>query len=222
MTRRFDHPDTLRIIDAETREMLEIRGGADKFLFADPRPYLNGRTLAEVAAEWEVSAPEAARRILREGNAAVMNLLLYDPGNTRYLAQKDWMMTCTDGRDPGPDREISHPRPFGAFTKKIRDLVLDEGLLTMPYAIRSMTGLAADFLGWSDRGYIREGYVADLAVFDVPRIQDRATFEEPKLLAEGTVHVMVNGAFALRDGVSTGALVGQPLVRGGSVFQPPE
>ena len=220
MVRRFDHADTVRIIDGQSREMLAIRGGADHLLFADPRPHLNGRTLADVAEEWGVPAPEASRRILRDGNAAVMNLGLYDPVNTRHLAQKEWMMTCTDGRDPGPGQAVTHPRVFGAFTKKIKDFVIDEGVISMPFAVRSMTGLAADFLEWHDRGYIREGMAADISVFDVARIQDKATYEEPQQFSEGTVHVLVNGAFALRDGTFTGTTAGRALVRGGGVFQP--
>ncbi|MFQ6046569.1 MAG: amidohydrolase family protein [Gemmatimonadales bacterium] len=199
--------------------MLAIRGGAHKLLFADPRPGLNGKTLAQVAEEWDVSASQAARRILREENAAVMNLDLYDGWNTRYLARKSWMMTCTDGRDPGPGQRIIHPRAFGAFTKKLEDFVIDEGLLTMPFAIRSMTGLAADFLAWTDRGYLREGYYADLTVLNPERIHARATFENPRQYSEGTVHVLVNGTFALRDGAPTGALAGRALVRGGSPYK---
>ncbi|MYI06253.1 MAG: D-aminoacylase, partial [Gemmatimonadetes bacterium] len=93
MARRFDHPDTVAIIDRQTREMLAIRGGAQRLLFADRRPELNGRTLQEVADEWDMEPPAAARRILRDGNAAVMNLGLYDVENLRYLAQGVWMMT---------------------------------------------------------------------------------------------------------------------------------
>lgn len=220
MVRRFEHPDTLAMIDSQSREMLAIRGGADRLLFADPRPNLNGRTLGDVAAEWGVSGPEAARRILREGNAAVMNLGLYDEENTRYLAQKPWMMTCTDGRNPGPGQNVTHPRVFGAFTKKLDDFVLEEGIITLPFAVRSMTGLAADFLEWTDRGYVREGYHADLAVLDTAQVEDLATYEEPQQFSRGTVHVLVNGQFALRDGTATGVLAGQPLVRGGAAFQP--
>lgn len=218
MVRRFDHPDTVAIIDRQTREMLAIRGGADKLLFADARPELNGRTLAQVAASWGLPAPEAARRILRERNAAVMNLDLYDTENTRYLAGKMWMMTCTDGRDPGPGQAITHPRVFGAFSKKLRDFALDDTVIELPFAVRSMTGLAADFLQWTDRGYLREGYAADIAVFDLAALRDLATYENPQQYAEGAVHVLVNGAFAIRDGESTGELAGRPLVRGGGVF----
>ena len=218
MVRRFDHPDTVQIIDAQTREMLAIRGGAARILFADQRPDLNGRTLQDVADEWGIDAPSAARRILRDGNAAVMNLGLYDIENIRYLAQLDWMMTCTDGRDPGPTRPVTHPRAFGSFTKKIRDLVLDEQLVALPFAVRSMTGLAADFLGWPDRGYIREGYAADIAVLDLDAVQDMATYENPHQYSRGTVHVIVNGTFAVRDGEATRALAGRSLLRGGVLY----
>ncbi len=218
MVRRFDDPDTVAVIDRQTREMLAIRGGAERLLFADRRSGLNGRTLQDVADEWGMAAPAAARRILREGNAAVMNLGLYDVENVRYLAQLNWMMTCTDGRDPGPTRPVTHPRAFGSFTKKIRDLVLDEQLITLPHTIRSMTGLAADFLGWPDRGYLREGYAADVTVLDLDAVDDLATYENPHQYSRGTVHVLVNGVFAIRDGEATMALPGRALVRGGGAF----
>lgn len=218
MVRRFDHPDTAALLDRETTEMLEIRGGAEKIRFADPRPELSGRTLADVAAEWGLSAPAAARRILRAGNASVNNLDLYDEWNTRHLAAKPWMMTCTDGRTPSPGQTRAHPRPYGAFTRKLRVFALEEGVIDLPFAIRSMSGLAADFLGWDDRGYLRPGMFADVAVLDPARIRDRATFDEPMLYSEGTLHVLVNGTFALRDGRPTGALAGVPVLRGGAVL----
>lgn len=215
LIRRFDTPDTAAILDVQTLEMLEIRGGAGKILIVDPRPDLNGKTLEAVAEAWELPVPEAVRRILRDGNAAVMNLDLYDIENTRYLATMPWMMTCTDGRTPSPDQVFSHPRPFGAFTRKLRLFVLDENVIDLPFAIRSMTGLAADFLGLVDRGYVAAGKRADLVVLDTIHLRDRATYEQPQLLAEGTVHVLVNGRFALRDGSGTGVLAGQALRRGG-------
>ncbi|MCA9739541.1 MAG: D-aminoacylase, partial [Gemmatimonadetes bacterium] len=102
MERRFDHPDTARILDRQTMEMLEIRGGADKILIVEPDPELNGKTLGQVAREWDLPVPQTVRRILRNGSAAVMNLDLYDTENTKILAREPWMMTCTDGRTPSP------------------------------------------------------------------------------------------------------------------------
>lgn len=218
--KRFDDPEIAARLDVETAEMLEIRGGAERIKFIDPRPHLNGRTLAELAAQLELPVPATVREILRDGNAGVMNLGLYDPVNTRLLAQETWMMTCTDGRDPRPDQVAAHPRVFGAFTKKIREYVIEEELLPMEFVIRSMTGLAADFLRLTDRGYVREGAYADLAVFDVARIRDVTTYEDPKHFSEGTVHVLVNGTFALKDNAHTGALAGSSILRGGEIFQP--
>lgn len=213
MVRRFGHPDTVTLITEATLGMLEIRGGAEKLLLADPRPELNGKTLAQVAEEWEISAPEAARRILRDGNAVVMNLDLYDQNNTRVLAQEPWMMTCTDGRTPRPDQPITHPRTFGAFPRKMRLFVFEEPLLTPEFAIRSFTGLAADFFKLPDRGYLREDYLADITILDPDRYADPATFENPRRYAEGVVHVLVNGVFALRNGTPTGTLAGVPIPR---------
>lgn len=213
MVSRFDDEKTAAEIRTETDAMLAIRGGADKILFVDPRPDLNGRTLAEVSAERELSPSEAAQEILREGNASVMNLELYDHDNTRRLAREAWMMTCTDGRTPRPDQPITHPRTFGAFPKKMRHFVFEEGMLTPEFVIRSFSGLAADFYFLPDRGYLREGYVADIVVIDPDRYRDTATFENPRKLSEGVVQVLVNGQLAIRDEEVTGALAGVPLRR---------
>lgn len=213
MRRRFDDEAELPLLDRETMAMLEMRGGAEKLLFADPRPELNGRTLAEVAEAWNMSVPETVRRILRDGNAAVMNLDLYDIENTYFLAQQPWMMTCTDGRTPGPGQNVTHPRVYGAFPLKLREFAMEKGVITVPWAIRSFTGLAADFLRLPDRGYIREGMYADLVVLDPETVRDHATYEDPHQYASGAVHVLVNGVFAIREGQPTGVLAGQPIRR---------
>ncbi len=216
MLGRFDDPETVRELDRQTMEMLEIRGGAGKILFVDPRPELNGRTLAEISKAWALPVPETVRRVLKEDNAAVMNLDLYDVENTRYLATRDWMMTCTDGRPPSPEQNITHPRAFGAFTKKLRQFVFEEKLISLPFAIRSMTGLAADFLRLPDRGYLKVGMKADIAVFDPARLNDPATYENPRQYAQGMVHLLVNGRFAIRDAEIVSGAWGRPLRRGGA------
>ena len=213
MARRFQHPDTARVLDVQTMEMLEIRGGPEKIVFADARPEFNGRTLAQVAADRGVTVPQAVRAIMSESNPWVMNRELYDVDNTRHLATMPWMMTCTDGGTPALGAEIVHPRVYGGFPKKIREFVERDGAIELPFAIRSMTGLAADFLRLDDRGYIREGLVADIAVIDPQRYTDRATYEDPRQFSEGVVHLLVNGRFAIRDDEITGERAGRPLRR---------
>jgi N-acyl-D-amino-acid deacylase len=210
---RFDDPEAAAEITAATTAMLQIRGGADKIMFVDPQPDLNGKTLAQVSRERELEPAAAVQEILRSGNKGVMNLELYDDNNTRVLAQEAWMMTCTDGRTPRPDQPITHPRTFGAFAKKMRMFVFETELLTPQFLIRGYSGLAADFFRLPDRGYLREGYQADIVVLDPLNYRDKATFEQPRELTEGVVHVLVNGTFAIRDSDATGALAGLPLTR---------
>jgi len=213
MIARFDDSAQSAEIRSTTNAMLEIRGGADKILFVDPQPDLNGKTLAEVAQERELTPADAVQEILRRDDAGVMNLELYDHENTRTLAQEAWMMTCTDGRTPRPDQPITHPRTFGAFARKMRLFVFEDPILTPEFAIRSFSGLAADFYRLPDRGYLREGYIADVAILDPDRYRDRATFENPRLSTEGVAHVLVNGKFAVKDGEVTGVLAGLPISR---------
>jgi N-acyl-D-amino-acid deacylase len=219
MLARFRDPELVRRLDRETMEMLAIRGGAAKIRFVDRRRELNGKNLAQVADSLRLPVPAAVRKILEGGNASVMNMDLYDLANIRYLSRFDWMMTCTDGRNVGPEIAITHPRPYGAFTRKLRMLALDDSVITLPFAIRGMTSLAATFLGLHDRGLVRQGYAADLVVLDLQKVRDRATYDDPKLESEGTVHVLVNGRLAIRNGRPTGVLAGEALLRGGSVYR---
>jgi N-acyl-D-aspartate/D-glutamate deacylase len=122
-------------------------------------------------------------------------------------------MTCTDGRTPRPDQPITHPRTFGAFPKKMRMFVFDEPLLSPAFMIRSFSGLAADFYRLPDRGYLREGYAADVVVLDPNTYRDNSTYDEPRQYASGVEAVLVNGQFAILDGVPTGALAGEALTR---------
>ncbi len=210
--RRFADPDTLALLSVQITESLAMRGGPAKILFVDEDPRLNGRTLEQVAAEWDRTVPETVRAILTEsGNARVMNLDLYDLENTRYLATMPWMMTCTDGRTPAAGQRITHPRVYGAFPRKMRLFALDGDDIDVEFAIRSFTGLAADFFRLQDRGYVRPGMWADLVVLDLDAYRDLATMDDPHRYSEGAVHVLVNGTFAVRGGAFLGALAGRAL-----------
>jgi N-acyl-D-aspartate/D-glutamate deacylase len=88
-----------------------------------------------------------------------------------------------------------------------------ESLLAPEFVVRSFSGLAADFFMLPDRGYLREGWIADVSILDPERYRDLATFQNPRLLSEGIVHVLVNGSFAIRGGESTQALAGVPIPR---------
>lgn len=209
---RFAHPDTAAILRTQIMESLAMRGGPEQIMIVDEDPGLNGRTLAELAAEWGSTVPETVHRIVQEnGNASVMNLGLYDMENIRHLATMPWMMTCTDGRTPSEGQEVVHPRVYGAFPRKMRMLALDDSVVSVPFVIRSFSGLAADFFGLEDRGYVEVGRAADLVVLDLDAYRDLATMRDPHHFSEGAVHVLVNGELAIRDGEFQGLLAGRAL-----------
>ena len=192
-----------------------MRGGAEKIVLMEAPPHLDGKSLAELAGGWGISIQDAVRRLVDEAGPGLgdLNIDIYSNQNIRDLAQQDWMMTCTDGGTPVDTSVSAHPRSYGSFTRKLRVLAQDEGVVTLPFAVRGMTSLAADFFGIPDRGLIKEGFYADLVLLDEAEIRDRATYDNPHQYSEGTVHVLVNGQFVLRDGKPTGALPGQPITR---------
>lgn len=213
MKARLADPAVRSRLRPEVAELLQMVGGPTKLRFTDRRPELFGKTLADVAAARRQPAVEAILELLSSGDASVINHNIYDPNNTDHLAQQDWMMTCTDGGTPAFGEGIVHPRTYGAFPRKLRQFVYDRPIITLPFAIRGMTSLAADFYQHPDRGLLKEGFYADVTVLDESRIRDRGTYENPHQYSEGIVHVIVNGRPALRDGTPTGVLAGRSLPR---------
>jgi len=106
---------------------------------------------------------------------------------------------------------VPHPRSYGSFPRKIREYVVERGVIDLAFAIRSMTSLPAQVYRIPDRGLLQEGMAADVVIFDLGRVREKGTFTEPHQLAEGMVHVFVNGQAAIRDGEFTGVLAGKVL-----------
>jgi N-acyl-D-amino-acid deacylase len=128
-----------------------------------------------------------------------------------YIMNKDYTMTSSDGSLVPMDQGKPHPRYYGTFPRKIRRYVLERGAITLPHAVRSMTSLPATVFRFQDRGLLSPGMWADVVVFDLDNLRDRATYRDPHQLAEGMVHVLVNGKLAIRDGQFTDGLAGAVL-----------
>jgi N-acyl-D-aspartate/D-glutamate deacylase len=106
---------------------------------------------------------------------------------------------------------VPHPREYGTFARVLGRYVRERGVLTLEEAVRKMSGATAQRLGLQDRGLLREGFFADVAVFDPDRVVDRATFPEPHQYAEGVEYVLVNGTLVVDGGEHTGARPGRVL-----------
>jgi len=211
---RLENENVRHRLHSEHSQMLDIRGGAEKLFFVDNNKKLNGKTLEEVSKDLSLSSLETVLHIAKEQkDAAVMNLDLYDMDNIRLLAKQEWMMTSSDGGSYATPGRRAHPRTFGAFAKKIRQFVVDESLISLPFLIRGMTALPASFLGIQNRGRLAPGYYADIAIFDLSKVEDKATYENPQQYAGGFIHVLVNGKLALHHGEIESTEEGRALLR---------
>ncbi|OPY87723.1 MAG: D-aminoacylase [Smithella sp. PtaU1.Bin162] len=131
-------------------------------------------------------------------------------------AMKDFMsnhyvFTCSDGYTWARDIPGAHPRIYGAFTRKLKVFALEEKILSLNDAIRSMTLLPAEKLGIAGRGKLESGAFADIVVMDLNTLKDKSTYENPAQYAEGVVHLMVNGVLTIEDRKLTGQRAGRPL-----------
>jgi N-acyl-D-amino-acid deacylase len=126
-----------------------------------------------------------------------------------------WVLVGSDGNALAPHGVTGqgkpHPRYYGTFARVLGQCVRDRQLLTLPQAVFKMTGGAAAALGLTDRGVLRAGACADVAVFDPHAIADRATYDDPHQYAAGVSTVVVNGAVVIDGGDHTGALPGRVL-----------
>ena len=210
---RIADPATRARLVTEMTENLRRRGGAASLLITSGRDTsIRGKTLEAIAARQGLSPVEAALRIIAVASPSVASFNMSEADIERFMVE-DFVMTGSDGSG-------GHPRKYGTYPRKLRQYVLTKKTITLPAFIRASTSLPAETFKLKERGLLREGYFADVIVFDERTVADRATFEEPTLLATGMRWVIVNGKLAVDDGQPTGSLAGRAL-RGPGAVAPP-
>jgi len=172
------------------------------------------KRLSEIATMMNKSWDEAAMDLLiseRQRIGTVYFLMSED--NVKLNLAQPWMKFGTDagGVDPDSARSLTHPRSYGTFPKILGHYVRDEKVMPLEEGVRKATSAVATRLSIPDRGVLREGFFADIAVFDPNTIADHSTFEQPHQLSTGVRYVFVNGQLVVRDGKHTGAKPGRAL-----------
>lgn len=196
----------------EVKANLVRRGGADTFLVSeyDADTSIEGRRLSDLARAAGLEPEEYALTLLEKGDAGLVSFNMSED-DIALIMRQPWTMTCTDGGLQPATEGKPHPRSYGAFPRKLERYVRQREVVALPFAIRSMTALAAEVFGLKDRGVVRPGAFADLLVFDLARVKETATYESPHQIAEGFDTIIVNGTLARDGGRFTGRLAGRVL-----------
>ena len=217
---RLQDPETRRRIREEIVHRIEHdRGGGDPAnvvigLCAWDRS-LEGKSLADVLAGRGVEvtlahAADLVMEIVENGGARAIYHAM-DEGDVERIMRHPATAVGSDGGVSVFGAGVPHPREYGTFARVLGRYVRERGVLTLEEAVRKMSGATAARLGLQDRGLLREGFFADVAVFDPGRIIDRATFEDPHRYADGVEYVLVNGVLVVDGGEHTGARPGRVL-----------
>ena len=202
--------------------IVEAAGGWDGIVLVNARnednAHFEGKSLTTIAREWGKDPADAAWDLVAQGNGRVMAIYhMMSEDDVQWALQRPW---TSIGSDAGAALSagsadvlgLPHPRSYGTFPRILARYVRETGTLSLEEAVRKMTSWPATRMGLERRGLIREGAWADITVFDLGRVRDRATYEEPVLFPEGIEYVLVNGVVVIEDGGKhTGARPGHVL-----------
>ena len=176
----------------------------------------NGKNIQEVADMMNKDPLTAFFDLLVMENTQVPSVMFgMNEEDVQRVMQSPYGMVGSDGSAIAPEgiwaNNVPHPRLYGTFPRVLGHYARDEGVLSLQEAVRKMTGAPAQKLGFKDRGLLREGYKADITVFNPETVKDVATFTNPQRYPAGIRYVIVNGKIVVEKGEHTGALPGKAL-----------
>ena len=171
---------------------------------------LEGRSLEQVAAMKGKSIGETAAELELMGARCVPLRMCEE--DVEYIMRKDYVATGSDGTTPFYGIGLLHIRSYSTFLHKIKKYALQRKSVSLPHVIRSQTALAADIMNWEDRGWIKEGFKADIVVFDLDNIRIKTTISNPHQYSEGVKFLFINGVLVLDNGKYNDKLPGEVLV----------
>ena len=201
-------------------ENLYLESGPDKILLvsfkSEKLKPLTGKTLAQISEERGKPPLEVAMDLIVEDDSRIGTVyFMMSEENVRKKIKIPYMSFGSDGGSIAPEgvflKSNPHPRSYGNVARLLGTYCRDEKLLPLEDAIRKLTSLPANTLKIKKRGTLKEGYFADIVIFDPMEIKDNATYEKPHQLASGMIHVLINGVQVLKDGKHTSATPGRVI-----------
>jgi dihydroorotase/N-acyl-D-amino-acid deacylase len=176
-------------------------------------PELVGKYLSEIAQEIKMSGFDlVCELIINSKERTAITLGGINENDVQTLLIQPWNMIVSDGLYVKHSTESGgHPRSTGTFPRVLGHYVRNLKLLSLEEAVRKMTSLPADVIGFKHRGRIQNGLPADIVIFNPETIIDNSTFEQPNLYASGVIHVFVNGVLVLQNEEMTGNAPGAYL-----------
>jgi N-acyl-D-amino-acid deacylase len=177
--------------------------------WSDPHPEMSGRDLDDIADELGLNPLDAMEKLMPGG---AIYFMMDEADIDRIMTSENAMI----GSDGLPEDAHPHPRLWGTFPRVLGHYVREKQLMPLYEAVHRMSGLSADNFMLKERGLIRQGYYADITIFDPDTVIDKATYEKPKQYASGIVTVIVNGQVAWQNGGASGARAGKVLKRAGA------
>jgi N-acyl-D-amino-acid deacylase len=230
MRKRLRDPDIRKKVLAEMRNGIPYKNSDPKdvmilgFRLDSLNRIYRGKRLDQVAALHGKDPDETViDLVMRDKSTIAAVYYLQSEYNIHKFIQQPYVSFGSDGASMS-DAKIfdswgTHPRAYGTFARVLGKYVRQEQLLTLQEAVRRLTLLPATNLKIHDRGAMKPGYFADLAIFDPLTIADHATFDQPRQYATGMIHVFVNGVHVLKNGEHTGARPGKVVYGPGKKTQ---
>jgi N-acyl-D-aspartate/D-glutamate deacylase len=172
-----------------------------------------GKNIKEIAELENRSASEAYADMVCEEPSPMAVFFAQDIDVVRELMPQEYILTASDGWTVPKGMTKPHPRVYGNFPRKLKQFVLEEKIMDLQLAIRSMTSMPAEKFNMKGRGRIAKDYYADIAVVNLDTISDHATYDNPHQYSEGIVHLLVNGKHSIANGRATGKRGGKAVKR---------
>jgi len=208
--KRMKDPEEAKKIRQEVKDYIDNLVGPENYIVGIcVERNLEGKSLKQVAAMKGKSIADTAIELELMGAKCIPLQMCED--DIEYIMKKDYVGTGSDGTAPFYGIGLTHIRSYSTFLHKIKKYALQRKSVSLPHVIRSQTSLPAEVMNWDDRGWLKEGYKADIVILDLKNIKIKTAISNPHQYSEGVKYLLINGKVVLFEGKWNGNLPGKVL-----------